>query len=162
MMLDSFEDQPVLLVTECGSGAAVLLHSSQFASLAADMQATPVPFSLTPGSLQMLTAIPEGSLPIMMQEVQQSYEAGKLALQQASSSREGSTGEFLQLALIGVTPAAQGRGLGLALLQAAAAVAQQEGLPLLVQAAGDGLVDFCGKAGMQQVGRSVLMLWEAP
>jgi GNAT superfamily N-acetyltransferase len=167
MMLDSFEDHPVLLLTKCGNGAAVLLHSSQFASLAADVQATPMPFSLTPGSLQMLTAVPEDSLPITMQEVQQVYEAGLAAMQQASSSSskdKGHSGEYLQLAIIGVTPAAQGRGLGMALLQAAVAVAQQEGLPLLVQAAGDGVAEFYAKAGMQTIGRRgvhPLMLWKA-
>ncbi|WIA33477.1 hypothetical protein OEZ86_006605 [Tetradesmus obliquus] len=162
MMLDSFEDQPVLLVTECGSGAAVLLRSCQFASLAADVRATPTPFSLTPGSLQMLTAIPQDSLPTMMQRVQQAYEAGLSAVQQpsssssssgSSSSSAGHAGEYLQVAIIGVTPAAQGRGLGLSLLQAAVAAAQQDGLPLAAQAAGEGVADFFAKAGMQQVGR---------
>uniref|UniRef100_A0A383VEC0 N-acetyltransferase domain-containing protein n=1 Tax=Tetradesmus obliquus TaxID=3088 RepID=A0A383VEC0_TETOB len=176
MMLDSFEDQPVLLVTECGSGAAVLLRSCQFASLAADVRATPTPFSLTPGSLQMLTAIPQDSLPTMMQRVQQAYEAGLSAVQQpssissssssgsSSSSSAGHAGEYLQVAIIGVTPAAQGRGLGLSLLQAAVAAAQQDGLPLAVQAAGEGVADFFAKAGMQQVGRHGLhpvMRWEA-
>ncbi|WIA13338.1 hypothetical protein OEZ85_006920 [Tetradesmus obliquus] len=167
MMLDSFEDQPVLLVTECGSGAAVLLRSGQFASLAADVASTPTPFSLTPGSLQMLTAIPQDSLPTMMQQVQQAYEAGLSTVQQASSSSSssaGHAGEYLQLAIIGVTPAAQGRGLGLSLLQAAMAAAQQDGLPLAVQAAGEGVADFFAKAGMQQVGRHglhPLMHWEA-
>jgi ribosomal protein S18 acetylase RimI-like enzyme len=167
MMLDSFEEQPVLLITQCGSGAAVLLHSFQFASLAADVQATPTPFSLTPGSLQMLTCIPQDSLPIMMQEVQQVYEAGLAAMQQVSSSSSSNAdaAEYLQLAIIGVTPAQQGKGLGRLLLQAAVAVAEQEQLPLLVQAAGDGVAEFYGKSGLTTIGRRgvhPLMLWESP
>jgi GNAT superfamily N-acetyltransferase len=165
MMLDSFEEQPVLLVTQCGNGAAVLLHSSQFASLAADVQATPTPFSLTPGSLQMLTCIPQDSLPIMLQEVQQVYEAGLAAMQHTrSGSGNANAAEYLQLAIIGVTPAQQGKGLGRLLLQAAVAVAQQEQLPLLVQAAGDGVAEFYGKCGLQTIGRRgvhLLMLWES-
>jgi GNAT superfamily N-acetyltransferase len=164
MMLDSFEEQPVLLVTQCGRGAAVLLHSSQFASLAAHVAATPAPFSLTPGTLQMLTCIPQDSLPIMLQEVQQVYEAGLAAMQQSSSSSNARAAEYLQLAIIGVTPAEQGKGLGRSLVQAAVAVAEQEQLPLLVQAAGDGVAEFYGKVGLQTIGRRgvhPLMMWDS-
>ncbi|KAF6251555.1 hypothetical protein COO60DRAFT_607850 [Scenedesmus sp. NREL 46B-D3] len=134
LMLDSFPDDPVLYVTEQGpaDAAAVVFSSTQEAQMIA-MQKT-LDFSVTPGTLQLLQAVPESSLPLVMAAARQLHQAGTVAMQEAGHK------SYLKLMLLAARPEAQGSGLGSAVLEAVVAAADRQQMPLYVEAAHDGLV----------------------
>eukprot|EP00775_Hariotina_reticulata_P012344 gene12344-12478_t len=145
MLLDKFSHEPVLFTTPCNRAAAIALTESQQLDFTSDLQG--LDFTIIPGSLQMLTAMPENSMPVVLSLVQQVCEPTAKAVQAALPNRP-----FLQMMLLGVRPADQGRGLGGALLEAVAGTADAAGLPLAVQLTGRGLVLFLQKHGFKEIG----------
>uniref|UniRef100_A0A383VZM8 N-acetyltransferase domain-containing protein n=1 Tax=Tetradesmus obliquus TaxID=3088 RepID=A0A383VZM8_TETOB len=129
--------------------AAVLLSSSQEAQLVALQQQ--LDFGVIPGTLQMLQAIPQSSLPTMMAAFRILHEAGTAAMHSAGHSH------YLKLMLLAARPKAQGNGLGSAVLDAAVAAADGKRLPLYLEAANEELVPMYERYGFKPVGRLDLM-----
>lgn len=150
MLLDKFSHEPVLYTTPCSSAAAIALTDSQQLDFISDLQ--DLDFTIIPGSLQMLTAMPENSMPVVVSLVQQVCQPTAQAVQAALPKRP-----FLQVVLLGVRPADQGRGLGSALLKAVAGTADAAGLPLAVQLLGQDLVPFMQKHGFERIGGQDLL-----
>jgi len=150
MMLDKFSHKPVLFTTPCNSAAAIALIESQQASFISDLQ--DMDFNIIPGSLQMLTAMPEKSMPVVLSQVQQVYETTATAVHAVLPGQS-----FLQVMLLGVRPANQGRGLGSALLGSVTGAADAAGLPIAVQLTNRDLISFFHKHGFEEIGSPDLL-----
>lgn len=147
MMLDKFSHDQVLYITDCGKAAAIVLTNQQQASLLEDLRS--MDFSIIPGTLQMLVAIPQDSMPKVTSEVEEVYAAGLAAVKQ---NLPGYTGVYQQIMLIGVQPEVQDQGLGSALIRGIVQEAEQQQQPLVVEVTHEDWVRFFEKFGFRELG----------
>eukprot|EP00878_Enallax_costatus_P006392 GHUV01006703.1.p1 GENE.GHUV01006703.1~~GHUV01006703.1.p1 ORF type:complete len:222 (+),score=38.34 GHUV01006703.1:490-1155(+) len=149
MMLDRFSDEPVLYLTDCGKAAAIVLTNQQQASLIEALQS--MDFSIIHGTLQMLVAIPEDSIPAVRTELEETHKAAADVVQNVDRG-----GLHKQIVLIGTQPEAQGKGLASALMHAITSEADKQHHMLLAEAPDESGVGFYAKFGFDVVGRREL------
>lgn len=147
MMLDKFSDAPVLYITQCGNAAAIVLSNEQQASIIQSLQA--MDFSIIHGSLQMLVAMPEDSMPKVAADLEKTYTSSLSAVLEA-----GAKGTYQQIMLIGTQPSEQSKGLGSALMKAILYEAERQQQPLVVQMPDESSTKFYAKFGFKVIGHS--------
>lgn len=149
MMLDHFADDHVLYLTDCGRSAAIVLTNQQQTSLINALQL--MDFSIIPGTLQMLVAMPEDSIPTVKSELDDIFSSAKDIVKYMNHG-----GVYKQIMLIGTQPEVQGQGLATALLHAIDAEADTRHQMLLAEAPDEGNTGFYKRFGFNVVGRREL------
>jgi len=143
LQLDTFGQDPVLLLSEDCKAAGILLSNQQEAHLVTALRG--LDFTVIAGTLQIMQAMPEGRLPQLTDQMQQLQETALAAGQQQGYS------SYLKLMCLGVRPEVQSQGLGRALLAAALARAQQAQQILLADVADAAAVQMLERHGFKSI-----------
>lgn len=144
--LDRFKDAQLLFHTQDCSSAAIVYSSEQSHALDNKFSFSIV-CSILPGLLHMMRALPLRSLPKLLSLIHRMNSKGTAAVKAA-----GVTGSYLKLIVIATHPEQQRKGLGTAVLQTVAADADQQQLPLYLEAIEEHLVPWYHRHGFVTVG----------
>jgi GNAT superfamily N-acetyltransferase len=144
--LDRFRDAQLLYHLQDCCSAAIVYTSEQSYALDNEFSFSIVG-SIMPGLAHMLRALPLLSLPKLLSLVDRMNSEGTAAVKAA-----GVVGSYLKLIVIATQPQHQRQGLGTAVLQAIAAEADKQQLPLYLEAIEECLVPWYQRHGFVCIG----------